>query len=165
MRSEPQSRQRVMQVSIPSAGRSGCLRKPGDQLMVGFLLLFGERNRNSHATSRFHTFYRTVYPDGAIEMQVGGKARANPKRIDGFDEHAVGAYVASAGLQHRRAPFDIEVEPAIVPRCPASVHATGRIVVVAHLAGDSLCWGFSAAAQGRSRGVCKVRIRSLEPRR
>src|SRR6266576_5115830 len=98
MRSEPQSRQRVMQLSIPSAGRSGCLGKPGDQLMVGFPLLFSERHGNPHAASRLHTFYRAIYPDRAIQMQVGGKARANPKRIQRFDEHSVGAYVASVGL-------------------------------------------------------------------
>src|SRR5258706_13702237 len=100
MRSEPQSRQRVMQVSIPSGSRMR-VGKPGNELSVGILLLFGKGNRDAHAAAGFDTLDEAVYLDRAIELQTCREASTDPERVDRFDKHAIGTDIPSAGAEHR----------------------------------------------------------------
>src|SRR5262245_17533213 len=72
-RAAPQSRQRVIQVSIPSARRfqTGLrLRKFADQLLVGLVLFLWKGNRYAHAESGFDAAYPAVHTDRMVELKV-----------------------------------------------------------------------------------------------
>src|SRR5258705_6719108 len=146
-----------MRLSIPSGLRlrSG---KPGNELEISFLLLFGERNRNAHAAAWFDAFYRTDNFDRMVQHQVCCKARADPQRIDGLDEHAIRADVAGACAQHCRAPFDVEAGAEVVAWRPAAFEPASRCVCNAHEAGEFPCQGSRAAAHGSSRRPYLLRI-------
>src|SRR5712671_6190775 len=107
MHSEPQLRQRVMPVSITSALDTR-LRKPGDQLLVTLLLLFGNGDGDTHTQSRFDTFDRADELYGLVQLKVCSEPRPDPERVAGFDEHAAGTDVASAGAKYGRAPLNLQ---------------------------------------------------------
>src|SRR5207244_12839797 len=127
MRVAPQSRQRVMRLSIQSGSRPR-LRKPGDELVVGFLLLVGERDRNAHAAPGFDALHKAHNFHGTVQLQTCRKTRANPERIDGFDEHTIGTDIASACSEHRCAPFDVEDGATLVALRTAAYAPSRRLV-------------------------------------
>ena len=152
-----------MRLSIPSGLRlrSG---KPGNELEISFLLLFGERNRNAHAAAWFDAFYRTDNFDRMVQHQVCCKASADPQRIDGLDEHAIRTDVAGACAKHCRAPFDIEAGAEVVTRRPSAFEPARRCICDAHEAGEAPCLGSQASAHGLSRRSHLVRILSPQSR-
>ncbi len=152
-----------MRLSIPSGLRlrSG---KPGNELEISFLLLFGERNRNAHAAAWFDAFYRTDNFDRMVQHQVCCEASADPKRIDGFDEHAIRTDVAGASAKHCRAPFDIEAGAEVVTRRPSAFEPARRCICDAHEAGEAPCLGSQASAHGLSRRSHLLRILSPQAR-
>ena len=152
-----------MRLSIPSGLRLR-LGKPGNELEISFLLLFGERNRNAHAAAWFDAFYRTDNFDRMVQHQVCCEASADPQRIDGLDEHAIRTDVAGACAKHCRAPFDIEVGAEVVTRRPPAFEPASRCICNAHVAGETPCQGSQAAAHGRSRRSYMLRILSLQAR-
>ena len=152
-----------MRLSIPSGLRlrSG---KPGNELEISFLLLFGERNRNAHAAAWFDAFYRTDNFDRMVQHQVCCEASADPQRIDGLDEHAIRTDVAGACAKHCRAPFDIEAGAEVVTRRPAAFEPARRCICDAHEAGEAPCLGSQASAHGLSRRSYLLRILSPQAR-
>ena len=152
-----------MRLSIPSGLRlrSG---KPGNELEISFLLLFGERNRNAHAAAWFDAFYRTDNFDRMVQHQVCREASADPQRIDGLDEHAIRTDVAGACAKHCRAPFDIEAGAEVVTRRPAAFEPARRCICDAHEAGEAPCLGSQASAHGLSRRSHVLRILSPQAR-
>jgi len=82
-----------MRLSIPSGSRPR-LRKPGDELLVGFLLLIGEGDRDAHAAPGFDALDEADDLDRMVQLKTCGKSRSHPERIDGLDKHAVGADIA-----------------------------------------------------------------------
>jgi hypothetical protein len=152
-----------MRLSIPSGLRlrSG---KPGNELEISFLLLFGERNRNAHAAAWFDAFYRTDNRDRMVQHQVCCKASADPQRIDGLDEHAIRTDVAGACAKHCRAPFDIEAGAEVVARRPSAFEPARRCICDAHEAGEAPCLGSQASAHGLSRRSHLLRILSPQSR-
>ncbi len=152
-----------MRLSIPSGLRlrSG---KPGNELEISFLLLFGERNRNAHAAAWFDAFYRTDNFDRMVQHQVCREASADPQRIDGLDEHAIRTDVAGACAKHCRAPFDIQACAEVVTRRPAAFEPARRCICDAHEAGEAPCLGSQASAHGLSRRSHVLRILSPQAR-
>ncbi len=152
-----------MRLSIPSGLRlrSG---KPGNELEISFLLLFGERNRNAHAAAWFDAFYRTDNFDRMVQHQVCREASADPQRIDGLDEHAIRTDVAGACAKHCRAPFDIEAGAEVVTRRPSAFEPARRCICDAHEAGEAPCLGSQASAHGLSRRSHLLRILSPQAR-
>ena len=152
-----------MRLSIPSGLRlrSG---KPGNELEISFLLLFGERNRNAHAAAWFDAFYRTDNFDRMVQHQVCCEASADPQRIDGLDEHAIRTDVAGACAKHCRAPFDIEAGAEVVTRRPSAFEPARRCICDAHEAGEAPCLGSQASAHGLSRRSHLLRILSPQSR-
>src|SRR5215831_10813501 len=126
VRCAPQSRQRVMQGSIPSGGRMRA-RKVGDELVVKFAVLFLKGDRDTHTLPRLDALDETVDRNGALELKVRSETGAHPEGIEGLDEHAAGADVAGASTQRSGTPLDVYVGAKAVTWSPATFQ-TARIV-------------------------------------
>ncbi len=62
-------------------------------------LLFGDGDADAHSATGFDAFYETVDFYAAFVSDVGSETGADPERVGGFDEHAVGTDVARAGTK------------------------------------------------------------------
>lgn len=102
-----------------------------EQLAVTLLLLLGNGDGDAHAAPRFDAFDEAIHFDGLFEAEARREAGAYPKRVKGFDEHAIGADIARAAADESRAPFDLEFGVKRIARRPAALKPS-RIVPVAH---------------------------------
>ena len=72
----------------------------GEEFLVDVALLFGDGDADAHAEAGFDAFDEAIDFDAAFVADVGGETCADPERVGGFDEHAVGADVTSAGAEN-----------------------------------------------------------------
>src|SRR6266852_7023840 len=80
-------------------------------------------NSDSHTLARFDSLHRTIHLHRTIERQSCDEAGPDPKRIRGFNEHAVRADVSRFPAQDCGAPFNLKLGAKGITRRPAAFQA------------------------------------------
>jgi len=108
----------------------------GDQILVTLVvLLLADSDGDGHSAAGLDTLDAAIHFYGMIESEVRGETGADPERVGGLDEHAVGADVARFSAKNGGAPFDFEVGAKGITRRPAALVAPGRMLPTGHRAG------------------------------
>ena len=95
------------------------------------MLVFRDYDGNAHTEAWFDAFDEAIDSDGLFEPEARGETCAYPERIRRLNEHPVGADIARAPADERRAPFDLEVGVKCIAWRPAALQPS-RMVRVAH---------------------------------
>jgi hypothetical protein len=177
VRSEPQSRQRVIVrvrcelVKIAGAAPIGKSRERrvefcdwgrielsrltafcgdlGEEVLKSLAVFLRHYYGNAHTQAGFDPFDEAIHFDGSVGADMCREARTDPKRVAGFDEHAVGTDITCSGAEDGGAPFDLEIGTVVVALSPASLQSSW-MVATAH------DWPFAPSCEPESIWVVEA---------